>query len=255
LAVLKDALQDRQLLLVLDNFEQVLAAAPLATELLGAARPLKILVTSRQRLHVYGEHVFPVPPLSLPEIELDSEHEPDLPPVERLLHFEAIRLFSERAGAVRSDFVLTRDNAPFVTAICDRLGGVPLAIELAAAQLRDLPLEAIAGQIAMPVREPGSGALALLVDATNDRLARQQSLRDAIAWSYQLLDPAERALFRRLAVFSGGCAVEAVQAVANLADDPDFDAGAGLVSLLDHGLLTPTGATEAHGPARACSIS
>jgi predicted ATPase/transcriptional regulator with XRE-family HTH domain len=245
---LKDALQDRQLLLVLDNFEQVLAAAPLATELLGAARPLKILVTSRQRLHVYGEHVYPVPPLSLPEPDLDLEREPERLPVERLLHYEAIRLFSERALAVRSDFVLTRANAPAVTAICNQLGGVPLAIELAAARLRDLPLAAIAEQIATPLGKSGGGALALLVDAARGRPVRQQSLRDAIEWSDQLLNPAEQTLFRRLAVFSGGCTVEAVQAIANVADDLSLDVGAGLASLLDKSLLTSSAVAGERGP-------
>jgi predicted ATPase/DNA-binding XRE family transcriptional regulator len=247
LAALQDFLRDRRLLLVLDNFEQLLEAAPLATVLLEAAPGLKVLVTSRERLHLYGEHVYPVPPLDLPEAELAAEPESRLPPVERLLHYDAIRLFGERAMAARPDFVLTRDNAPLVTAICAALGGLPLAIELAAARLHDLPLETIAARLAADGHQPGAGALPLLADPARDRPARQQSLRAAIDWSHDLLDPSERMLFRRLAVFRGGCTPAAVAAVAGLGDEAGSGADAGLLSLLQKSVLTPASAMPEPG--------
>jgi len=230
---LKAYLRSRQTLLVLDNFEQVLDAGPLIAALLTAAPALKVLVTSREVLHLYGEHEYEVPPLSLPDLY-------HLPPIERLTQYEAVRLFIERAQAVRSDFAVTIDNAPAIAEICVRLDGLPLAIELAAARSKLFPPKALLARL--------DRRLALLTGGPRDLPARQQTLRNAIAWSYDLLDPAEQAIFARLGVFVGGCTLEAAEAV--LADDRAGNAGdltayipasavlAGLASLVDKSLLT-----------------
>jgi predicted ATPase len=202
---LKDHLRERALLLVLDNFEHVLAAAPVVADLLAACAQLKVLVTSRAVLHLSGEHDFPVPPLALP----DPKH---LPPLEQLTQYGAVRLFVERAAAVRPEFRLTDENAPVVAEICHRLDGLPLAIELAAARVRLLPPRALLARL--------DHRLPLLTGGARDLPTRQQTLRNTIAWSYDLLSPEAQTLFRRLAVFSGGCAVEAAEAVVS-----DDDAG------------------------------
>jgi len=229
---LKAYLRSRQTLLVLDNFEQVLDAAPLITALLAAAPGLKALVTSREVLHLYGEHEYEVPPLSLPDLH-------HLPPIERLTQYEAVRLFIERAQAVRSDFAVTGENAPAIAEICVRLDGLPLAIELAAARSKLFPPKALLARL--------DKRLSLLTGGPRDLPARQQTLRNAIAWSYDLLDPTEQAIFARLGVFVGGCTLEAAEAV--LADDRAGDAGDlttyipasavldGLASLVDKSLL------------------
>jgi len=204
---LKDYLRDRALMLVLDNFEQVLAAASRVAELLAAGPQLKVLVTSRAVLRVYGEHEFPVPPLTLPDPQR-------LPPPERLTQYEAVRLFIERALAVKPDFAVTNDNAPAVAEICRRLDGLPLALELAAARIRLLPPQAMLARL--------ERRLPLLTGGARDLPARQQTLRNAIAWGYDLLGPGEQTLFRRLAVFVGGCTLEAAEAV-----------GGGAVEVLD----------------------
>ena len=195
---LKDYLREKRLLLVLDNFEHLLAAAPVVSELLGANPGLKVLVTSRAVLHLYGEHDYPVPPLALPARQ-------PLPPLEALTQYETVRLFIERARAAKPDFAVTNANAPAVAEICHRLDGLPLAIELAAARVRLLPPEALLRRL--------DHRLPLLVGGPRDLPARQQTLRGAIAWSYDLLDESERALFRQLAVFVGGCTLEAAEAV------------------------------------------
>jgi predicted ATPase len=133
---LKDYLSERRLLLLLDNFEQVLEAAPQVTELLAGAPGLKVLATSRAPLGLYGEHVFPVPPLSMPDLKRP-------PPLDRLTQYEAVRLFLERAQAVKPDFKVTNESAPAVAEICVRLDGLPLAIELAAARITMLPPRAM----------------------------------------------------------------------------------------------------------------
>jgi predicted ATPase/class 3 adenylate cyclase len=196
--LLVDFLGDKRLLLVLDNFEQLLEAAPLVTGLLAACPNLKVLVTSRATLHLYGEQEYPVPPLELP----DPRH---LPPLERLTQYEAVRLFIERAQAVRRDFTVNAENAPAVAEICFRLDGLPLAIELAAARVKLLPPQAILARL--------DHSLPLLTGGARDLPARQQTLRGAIAWSYDLLDPAERRLFAQLGVFRGGFTLEAAEAV------------------------------------------
>jgi len=229
---LKAYLRSRQALLVLDNFEQVLAAGPQIAALLAAAPALKALVTSREMLHLYGEHEYEVPPLSLPDLH-------HLPPIERLTQYEAVRLFIERAQAVRSDFAVTGENAPAIAEICVRLDGLPLTIELAAARSKLFPPRALLARL--------DKRLALLTGGPRDLPARQQTLRNAISWSYDLLDPAEQAIFARLGVFVGGCTLEAAEAV--LADDragyqgdltayiPASAVLDGLASLVDKSLL------------------
>ncbi|HMA37392.1 MAG TPA: LuxR C-terminal-related transcriptional regulator [Chloroflexia bacterium] len=196
---LHDYLRDKQLLLVLDNFEQVLPAAPLVAALLEAPG-VKVLVTSRAVLRLYGEHIWPLQPLALPAPAASQ-------PVAALAAYPAIRLFVERAQAVRPDFALTAGNASAVTAICTRLDGLPLAIELAAAGVRRLAPATLLGQY--------QGGLDLAVDGPADRPPRQQALRLAIGWSYDLLTPAARWLLRHLAVCRGGCSVPAAQAIAS----------------------------------------
>ena len=196
--VLETFLRGRRLLLVLDNFEQVVGAAPSITALLAACPDLKALVTSRIALRVLGEQEFPVPPLALPD--------PDrLPPVADLARTEAVALFVQRARAVRPDFVLTAESAPTVAQICQRLDGLPLAIELAAARCKVLPPAALAARL--------TNRLQVLTSGPQDQPARLQTMRAAIAWSYDLLTPDEQALFRRLAVFVGGFTLEAAEQV------------------------------------------
>jgi predicted ATPase/DNA-binding XRE family transcriptional regulator len=197
---LKHGLRTKRLLLVLDNFEQVIPAAGLVADLLSACPGLKALVTSREMLRVRGEHVFPVPPLPVPDSRRATASE-------LLSQSAAVQLFAERAVAARPDFALTNDNAPAVAELCRRLDGLPLAIELAAARSTLLPPEAMLARL--------GSRLALLTGGPRDVPARQQTLRNAIAWSYDLLTSAEQALFRQLTVFVGGCTLEAAEAVAS----------------------------------------
>jgi predicted ATPase/DNA-binding CsgD family transcriptional regulator len=197
-ASLADHLRARSVLLVLDNFEQVLAAAPLLAELLAACPALKALVTSRAALHLSGEHEFPVPPLELP----DPKHPPD---AEALSQYEAVTLFIQRARAAKPDFQITNASAAAVAELCARLDGLPLAIELAAARVKLLSPQALLARLRR--------RLDLLIGGARDRPARQQTLRGTIDWSYDLLEPDERTLFARLAVFVGGCSLEAAEAV------------------------------------------
>jgi predicted ATPase/DNA-binding CsgD family transcriptional regulator len=211
------ALHQRALLLVLDNFEHLLAATPLLIALLEACPAVKLLVTSRAPLRVRWEHELPVPPLGLPP--LPAPPAAPAPAPEELSRYPAVALFVERARAVRPDFALTAGNAGAVAEICVRLDGLPLAIELAAARIRLLTPPAILERLAQP--------LGLLTEGPPDLPARQQTLREAVGWSYALLGPDEQALFRRLAVFVGGCDLAAAAAVA---DEPAvFDRLAGLV--------------------------
>ena len=218
---LKDYLRDKNLLLLLDNFEQILPAAPLVADLPGACPGLKVLVTSRATLHLRGEKEFPVPPLALPDPER-------LPPVEALSQYASVALFAERARDVKGDFGLTDDNAPAVAEICHRLDGLPLAIELAASRIK---LLAPAAMLARLERR-----LPLLTGGARDLPARQQTLRDTMAWSYDLLDEAEQRLFRRLAVFMGGCPLDAAEAVCNAEGDLGLDVLDGLGALVEQSL-------------------
>jgi predicted ATPase/class 3 adenylate cyclase len=198
LECLKEEIDQNRLLLLLDNFEQVLDAAVRVSELLVACPQLKIMVTSRAVLRVRAEREFAVPTLRLP----DSAQMPDL---EALLQYEAIVLFVQRTQAVVPEFRLTDMNAPAVVEIVRRLDGLPLAIELAAARMKLLSPEALLARLNQPLQ--------VLTSGVRDVAARQQTLRNTIAWSYNLLDAQERALFRRLSDFVGGCTLGAIEAV------------------------------------------
>ncbi|HEU5424566.1 MAG TPA: TIR domain-containing protein, partial [Nitrolancea sp.] len=200
------ALVHQQLLLILDNFEQVLDAAPLLAELLASTASLKILVTSRSGLQLRAEHEYPVAPLRLPDAGRPL-------PLAELAASPAVRLFVARAQAVEPGFALTPDNAAAVADICRRLEGIPLALELAAARLRVLPPAALLGRL--------EHRLALLTGGARDQPARHQTLRDTIAWSYDLLAPAEQDLFARLAVFAGGAPLAGIEAVRGEAEHDD----------------------------------
>ena len=208
-------LRDQALLLLLDNFEQVTAAAPLVTDLLGACAGLKALVTSRVRLRVRGEHEFVVPPLALPDPSgpLDPA---------TLLLAPAVALFVQRAQAYRLAFTVDASNAMAVATICRRLDGLPLALELASARLKLFSPQALLARL--------GDQLALLTGGAQDTPQRHQTLRATLAWSYDLLAPAEQVLFRRLSVFAGGCTLEAAEAVCA---DPAGAASLGEVSILD----------------------
>ena len=209
------------MLLLLDNFEHVLVAAPMLAELMAVAPQLKFLVTSRAALHVYDEHEFPVPPLALPNTK-------SLPTVDLLAQYSAIALFVQRATAVKPDFTLREDNAAAVAEICSRLDGLPLAIELAAARTKLLSPSAMRTRLA--------SRLQLLTGGARDLPARQQTLRQAIDWSYDLLSPPEQKLFRRLSVFVGGCTLEAVESVCDTKQDLELDVLDGMASMVDKSL-------------------
>jgi predicted ATPase/class 3 adenylate cyclase len=217
---LVDHLAGLRVLLVLDNLEQVRSAAPVIGQLLTGTPQLTVLATSRAALHVYGELEYPVPPLGVP-------NPGDRPDPEGFARYESVALFVERAMAVRPSFRLTAADAPAIGAICVRLDGLPLAIELAAARIKLLSPQAILARL--------ENALTLLSGGAQDLPARQQTLRGAIAWSYDLLDGADRSLFAGLAVFVGGAGLEAIEAVCG--PDQAGDVLDGLGSLVDKSLL------------------
>jgi predicted ATPase/class 3 adenylate cyclase len=219
---LQAALRERQQLLLLDNFEQVADAAPLVAELLAGCPCLKILVTSRVPLHLRGEKEIPVPPLALPNLQR-------LPTLDQLTQYAAVELFIQRAVDVQPAFAVTNDNAPAVAEICARLDGLPLAVELAAARIKLFAPEALLARL--------SNRLALLTRGARDLPARQQTLRNAIDWSYDLLDPGIQMLFARLAVFVGGCTPDAAEAVCNTDGYLSLDVLDGLALLVDNSLL------------------
>lgn len=221
---LADYLDRRSLLLVLDNFEQILSAAPLLAPLLAAARGLKILVTSRSPLHLSAEHEFPVPPLELPDPR--HRHDP-----EALSKCGSVSLFIQRARAVKPSFELTQATAPAVAELCTRLDGLPLSIELAAARTKLLSPPALLARL--------GDRLTLLTDGARDLPERQQTLRATIDWSHALLASAEQALFARLAVFVGGCSLQAAEAVC-VSNDLVLDTLDGLAALVDKSLLRQT---------------
>ncbi|HEY8491660.1 MAG TPA: DUF4062 domain-containing protein [Dehalococcoidia bacterium] len=198
LDAVRTILYDRHLLLVLDNFEHVLEAAGCVGELLETVPGLKVLVTSRAPLQLRWEHEFPLAPLDTPDPTAS-------PAPEELAKVSSVTLFVERARAVLPEFALTDANAAAVAEICRRLDGLPLAIELAVPRLKVLPPAALLARL--------GDRLDLLKSSTRDAPGRHRTLREAIRWSYDLLTPGERALFRRLAVFAGGCTLEAIQAV------------------------------------------
>ena len=227
-------LRDKQMLLLLDNFEQVVTAAPELVELLAACPQLKALVTSRAVLHVRGEYEFPVGPLALP----DRAHAPEESAL--LPEYAAIALFVQRAQAIKPDFQLTAANARVIADICLRLDGLPLAIELAAARTKLLPPPALLARL--------EHRLDVLTHAPQDLPARQQTLRSTMAWSYDLLPAQEQQLFRRLAVFAGGCTLEAAESVyaafSERADARAFSILDGVASLIDKSLLYRKGQEE-----------
>ena len=222
-------LVDRRLLLVLDNFEQVLDAAPLVARLLAACPGLRVLATSREPLRLSAEQVFPVAPLPVPEPgNLDTPG--------NLAANPAVELFARRARAADPSFALSDGNAGSVAAIVRRLDGLPLAIELAAARARVLPPHALLPRL--------DASLRVLTCGARDLPARQRTIRDAIAWSHDLLPEAERAVFRRLATFVGGFDLEAAEAVVPTGGGPGIDPLDAVTSLADKGLLHHVGGAE-----------
>jgi len=222
LELLKAALQEHHRLLVLDNFETVVAAAPDLVDLLTACPRLKLLVTSRETLRVRGEHEFAVLPLTLP----DPQHLPDR---EQLMRYGAVALFLERAREVQPTLQFTDEHTPLVTEICRRLDGLPLAIELAAARLKLLSLPALLNRL--------EHRLQLLTGGPRDLPARQHTLRNTIAWSYDLLSEEEKRLFRLLSVFVGGATLEAVEHMSRAFGGESARILDGMASLLDKHLL------------------
>ncbi|MGZ3632542.1 MAG: ATP-binding protein [Candidatus Limnocylindrales bacterium] len=223
---LKAYLQDRRVLLLLDNMEQVTGAATFLSELLRSAPNVSCIVTSRAALRIYGEQEYPVPTLDVP----DPAH---LPSLEALAQYEAVSLFIERAMTARPDFQVTNENAPAVAQITASLDGLPLAIELAAARVKLLTPDGILSRL--------QGRFELLGGGSRDLPARQQTLRGAIAWSYDLLEPEARTLFARAAIFVGGFELEAAEAVCALATgaagEAPLDVLDGLSNLVDQSLL------------------
>ncbi len=228
-------LRDQHLLLLLDNFEQVLAAAPQLTDLLASCPQLHILVTSRAALRIQGEYEFMVSPLAVPDLK-------QLPTNEELAQIATVSLFLQRAQAVQSDFQLTTANARTIAAICARLEGLPLAVELAAARIKLLPPQALLKRL--------KHRLQVLAGGKQDLPARQQTLHNTLQWSYDLLNSLEQRLFRLLSIFVGGCLLQAAEAVTQTVDaahvtdttgnDQAIDVLGGVVSLLDKSLLQQT---------------
>lgn len=220
LACLQTYLHDKHLLLLLDNFEQVAPAASLLADLLETCPHLKLLVTSRERLHLRAEHQFPVQPLALPDLK-------HLPELEALAHYAAVELFVQRAQAVMPDFQLTYENAPTIAEICARLDGLPLAIELAAARVNLLPPPVLLARLGR--------RLQVLTGNMRDVPERQQTLRNMLAWSYDLLPPEEQRLFQRLSVFVGGWSLEAAETLCKA--ENDLEILDGMTSLLEKNLV------------------
>jgi predicted ATPase len=226
-ALLRLFFGDRKLLLLLDNFEQVISAASLVGELLAGCPSLRVLVTSREALHLAGEQEYPVPTLTLPEANGHANgHSVD---IDSLLASESVALFLDRARTVKPDFTVTPDSAGAVVDIVRRVDGLPLAIELAAARIRVFPPHALARRL--------DRRLQILTGGPRDQPERQQTLRGAIDWSFRLLDDPEQVLFRRLSVFAGGCFLDAAEAICALEEDQRFDITSGLVSLVEKSLL------------------
>jgi predicted ATPase/DNA-binding CsgD family transcriptional regulator len=216
---LKQVLHDSHMLLILDNFEHLLPAATQVSELLAAAPYLTVLATSREPLHLYGEHEYAVPPLELPDPEYIGP--------QALADCESVALFMQRARAVRSDFELTPANALDIARICVRLEGLPLAIELAASRIKLLTPRLLLARL--------GSRLDTLTGGAQDLPARQQTLRNTLEWSYNLLNEGEKLLFARLAVFQGGCSLDAIEAVC--AEALPMDIFDGLISLVDKSLI------------------
>jgi non-specific serine/threonine protein kinase len=226
LEVLKNTLREKSLLLILDNFEQVLDAAPFIADMLSAAPRVKALATSRSPLRIAGEREYAVPPLTTPPLDLP------LAP-EALTAYASVALFVDRASAVKSDFRLTAENAPAIAELCVRLDGLPLAIELAAARIKVLPPQAMLARV--------ENRLKLLSGGPRDLPERQQTMRAAISWGYQLLDPNDQQLFATLSVFRGGFTIEQ-------AEQLDENALDGISSLIDKAFLRRDPASSDDAP-------
>ena len=209
----KSAIRDKSLLLIFDNFEQVLDAAPIVSDLLAAAPGVKALVTSRAPLHVYGEREYAVPPLSTPPLDLPLA--PDA-----IAGYASVALFVERAAAVKSDFALTFENASTVAELCVRLDGLPLAIELAAARIKLLPPKAMLARV--------ENRFKLLSGGARDLPERQQTMRAAISWGYNLLEDPDKKLFATLSVFHGGFTIDAAERLSGAAGSQPADTTGGL---------------------------
>jgi predicted ATPase/class 3 adenylate cyclase len=235
--VLREWLAEKRVLILLDNFEQVVKAGPVIAELLRDAAGLSALVTSRAALRVSGEQEYPVPGLPTPPdlSQLSSLELASLPAGERTIDaealsaYESVRLFIARATAVRPDFRVTNDNAPAIAAIAARLHGMPLAIELAAARVKLFSPDALRARL--------EDQLGLLSAGARDLPERQQTLRGAIAWSYELLDDGHRRLLDRLSVFAGGADLAAAEAVCGPSSEIGVDIVDGLVALADQSLI------------------
>ncbi|GAB4466045.1 MAG: hypothetical protein OHK0029_37120 [Armatimonadaceae bacterium] len=198
-ATVTDVLRNRRTLIILDNCEHLIeACAQIADLLLRSCPDVKILATSREPLNIAGEHTYRIPSLALPDPKSNLRQE-------NLTQYEAVRLFIERAVQIRPDFTVTNQNAPALASLCTRLDGIPLALELAAARIRSLTVEEIESRL--------SDAFRLLTGGSRTALPRQQTLRAAIDWSFELLNPQEKVLLRRLSVFSGGWTMEAAEQV------------------------------------------
>ncbi len=219
---LMTALWGKRMLLLLDNFEQVIPAAPVVAELLAACAHLKVLITSRAAVHARGEHEWPLQPLSLPPPDRFAD-------MAAVAQASAVQLFVQRATAVRPDFRLTSANGAAVASICLRLDGLPLAIELAAARIKVLLPATLLARL--------ERRLPLLTDGADDLSGRQRTMRGAIDWSHDLLGADEQRLFRRLAVFAGGCSLEAAETVGSSSRDGGANVLDGLTSLVDKSLM------------------
>jgi predicted ATPase/DNA-binding CsgD family transcriptional regulator len=217
---LKKYLRNKNLLLLLDNFEHLIEAAPQVSELLSAAPTLMVLVTSREALNIYGEHLYPVPPLKIPDLD-------HLEPYHKLAENEAMALFIQRVKYVKPDFELNKENASSVAEICVRLDGLPLAIELAAARVKLFNPQSLVGQL--------RNRFTLLKDGPQDSPSRHRTLWGTMDWSFDLLEDAEKILFARLSVFQGGRTIEAAEKVCGF--DLQMDVLDGLASLLNKSLL------------------
>jgi predicted ATPase len=223
----KDYLRDKQMMLVMDNFEQLISAASIMADLLATAPQLKIVTSSRIALNLYGEREFPVPPLELPQAEDESV-------LENLIENEAVILFVERARTAHPNFALTNDNASAVAEICRRLDGLPLALELAAARIKLLQPQAILSRL--------DDKLKLLTGGARDLPTRHQTLHNTLEWSYDLLNPDEQILYARLGVFVGGFTFDAVETVCN--SDGKLDILESLTSLANNSLLRQDETTD-----------
>ena len=223
--MLKAFLRDKHLLIVLDNFEQVLLAAPLISELLSSCTRLKILVTSRAVLHVWGEHTYRVQPLEVPDLR-------QLPELERLSQMASIALFVQCAEAILPGFQLTDENARDVAEICDRLEGMPLALELAASHSNVLSPHSLLSRLEHPID--------MLTGGRRDAPPRHQTLRNMISWNDDLLSSDENMLFRRLAIFDGGISLQAAEEIMTVFGDMSISVLDGITALIDKSMLQQT---------------